>query len=134
MITKLMLEDLSHESQFLLASLQETESSQERMQRWIGPDFDWDHLFQMADRHSLTPMVHRSLERLQGGTVPTPVLSHFHAHASKIWARNTILKNQLVTVLQQFQAVHMPVIAYKGPVLAEKLYGHVGLRCFDDLD
>jgi hypothetical protein len=125
---------LNSEAQFLLAALQPPESAKVQMQKQIGHALDWDALFAMADRHAVVAILNQSFGLLDRDAIPQPVLERFHIQSKKIWARNLILKNQLVAVLRMFQEQQIPAIPYKGPVYAEKLYGHIGLRCFDDLD
>jgi hypothetical protein len=44
------------------------------------------------------------------------------------------LTAELINILRLFQAQNIPVIPYKGPVLAAQAYGDVALREFEDLD
>src|SRR5207245_1515524 len=49
-------------------------------------------------------------------------------------ARHLILSGELARLLKSFEREHIPVIALKGPVLAETLYVHPALRPYTDLD
>ena len=48
--------------------------------------------------------------------------------------RNLHLTGELFRILDCLDAHHIPAIPYKGPTLAEKVYGDLALRDFSDLD
>jgi hypothetical protein len=48
--------------------------------------------------------------------------------------RNLSLTRELLSVLAMLESVGVPVVAYKGPVLATVAYGDTSLRQFSDLD
>jgi hypothetical protein len=48
--------------------------------------------------------------------------------------RNSFLALELTKIVDLFKAHNVSTIPYKGPVLAETVYGHLGLRSFVDLD
>ena len=58
-------------------------------------------------------------------------LTHFNkANAQK----NLRLTGELLRLLDLFQQNAIPIAAFKGPVLAHSVYGHISLREFSDLD
>jgi hypothetical protein len=65
---------------------------------------------------------------------PTHVLDQFRSILRINAGRNVVLTQGLITLLDLFETHGIPVIPYKGPVLADSIYGQVGLRWFADLD
>lgn len=104
-----------------------------RIQQILGHGIDWERLVHLADQHGLTPLVYRrlsaeldarqssELERLRQS-------DKANAHRA-LW-----LTLELLNIQRHLQARSLEVLPYKGPVLAETLYGNVALRQFSDLD
>jgi hypothetical protein len=75
-------------------------------------------------------------ERMSG------VLAHFATDpprelqmvAAAIHARALSLSSELARVADAFRSANIPLLALKGPVASQQLYGHPGLRLFADLD
>lgn len=88
---------------------------------------------QVAERHGLIPLVYRRLStEMDAGHWPGLELlrqqDKANAHRS-LW-----LTLELLNIHRHLQARSLEVLPYKGPVLAETLYGNVALRQFSDLD
>jgi hypothetical protein len=98
-----------------------------------GP-LDWDYLLWEAEENSITPLLERHLSAFASGATPPAVRDQL----KKICRANTLrclyLPAELFNILRLFQAQNIPVIPYKGPVLAAQAYGDVALREFEDLD
>jgi hypothetical protein len=125
---------LSPEAQFLLQRARLKGPNSDDIRRTIPPNLNWDVLLQLAQRHSMVPLLHRSFGRLSADEIPQEILDRCRTQTSKISGRNLVLKRELVAILRMLQADGIAVIPYKGPVLTERLYGNIGLRHFDDLD
>lgn len=93
---------------------------------------DWDYLFRLARRHAVLPLLYRSLEGVDG------VPEHFHAKLKEEFrrnaTRNTLLTGELARLARLFEAEGLPLLAYKGPALAQQAFGDISLRRFIDLD
>jgi Uncharacterised nucleotidyltransferase len=98
-----------------------------------GP-VDWDYLLWEAEENSITPLLERHLSAIAPGAAPPAA----HEHLKKTCRANTVrclyLTAELINILRLFQSQNIPVISYKGPVLAAQAYGDVALREFEDLD
>lgn len=96
---------------------------------------DWGRLMGGAERHRLIPLFSRMML-----SVPfrTPLLNHLTAElarrAENIAHQNVILSDELLRLLEVFERERIPVIPYKGPVLAQYLYRDISFRQFVDLD
>ncbi len=94
---------------------------------------NWERLVQLADQHGLVPLVFRRLSAEPGagqshGLEALRQLDKANAHRT-LW-----LTLELLNIHRHLRARGLDVLPYKGPLLAEKLYGNVALRQFSDLD
>jgi hypothetical protein len=55
-------------------------------------------------------------------------------HAVAVEARASSMVAELARIVEAFRAANVPLLALKGPVASQQLYGHPGLRVFGDLD
>ena len=98
----------------------------------IAAGVDWERVLALASDHGLAPLLHAHLSSLD--SVPEEVSRALHAASYvNITAalRLTAELSRVSTVLRQ---ASVPFVSYKGPTLAQRLYGNVSLRCYSDLD
>jgi hypothetical protein len=116
------------------ARTQPSSEISQQIQNLVQQSINWDFLLQTAARHKVLPLLYQNLKTLCPEAVPKPVLSElrnfFHTNA----ARNLFLTQELLKILKLFQDNDIPVIPFKGPVLAASVYGNLALRQFGDLD
>jgi len=98
----------------------------------IPPDLDWDCFLQTAQRHSVLPLVHRAL--VQHPAVPAAAREVLESEFRQNALRSLVLTAELMRLLDGFAERRIPLLPYKGPTLAQQLYGDVALRSFSDLD
>ena len=99
---------------------------------FIPPDLDWDCFLQTAQRHSVVPLIHRALA--QHPAVPGPAREALESEFRQNAFRSLVLTAELMRLLDGFAERGIPLLPYKGPTLAQQLYGDVALRSFSDLD
>jgi hypothetical protein len=116
------------------ARTQPSSEISQQIQNLVQQSIDWDFLLQTAARHKVLPLLYQNLKTLCPEAVPKPVLSElrnlFHTNA----AHNLFRTQELLKMLKLFQDNDIPVIPFKGPVLAASVYGNLALRQFGDLD
>lgn len=102
----------------------------------IKHGIDWDHFVPLANHHGVLPLIHRHLSTgaLDAALIPVAAVAALRDEATRIARRNLMLSGQLATLLRAFATRNIRVVALKGPVLAQQLYGSVALRRFKDLD
>lgn len=121
----------------LLLSCARTEASPElaaRIRTLAASDVDWNYLALLAQRHSITPLLYRQLERHASELVASNFFSKLKLQYLENLARNVILSDELCRVIKLFREAGIETIPYKGPVLALFAYGDLALRRFVDLD
>ena len=104
----------------------------ERIAELARPENDWHHLFLLARRHALLPLLHRSLEGVVG--VPEDFRAKLREEFRRNVTRNTLLAGEMARLARVFEAEGVPLLAYKGPALARQAFGDIALRRFVDLD
>ena len=95
---------------------------------------EWDALLATARQHRVVPLVYRTLTALESDVLPPTVASELQGEVRANSRRNLFLTGELLRVIDTLGAHDIPVIPYKGPVLATAIYGDLSLRQFGDLD
>jgi hypothetical protein len=104
-----------------------------RVQQILQHGVDWARLVQLADHHGLTPLVFRRLSTEMDPRQPS-LLGALREQDASNTHRALWLTLELLNIHRHLQARGLEALPYKGPVLAELLYGNVALRQFSDLD
>ena len=94
---------------------------------------NWGRAVELALHHGLVPLVFRRLSA-EIDTHPSFGLEALRQHDKANTHRTLWLTLELLNIHRHLQARGLEVLPYKGPVLAEALYGNVTLRQFSDLD
>jgi Uncharacterised nucleotidyltransferase len=94
---------------------------------------DWPSFLSFADHHGILPLVARNLVS-NARDLPTETALLLQSTYQANLRRNLWFASELSRVEKHFEKRQIPVIAYKGPMLAESAYGDIGLRSFSDLD
>ncbi|HUF74390.1 MAG TPA: nucleotidyltransferase family protein [Gammaproteobacteria bacterium] len=102
--------------------------------RTLAASTNWTLLVAAAERHKLTPIVHRSLQLHAADLVPADALRHLSVRRMTTVSRNQRFADELVRLNGLLLARGLEVIAYKGPSAATVLYGDLRLRTFGDMD
>jgi hypothetical protein len=95
---------------------------------------DWDEFILIARLHGLAPLVFRALSRSELTAVPQDALSRLKQLHEAFRVRNLLLRNELLELVDTLAKGGVQAVPYKGPVLAEAIYGDIALRQFVDLD
>src|ERR1051325_2410032 len=133
----MQLSSLSPEAHVLLACARVSPdpARTERLQRLLTTSpIDWENLLHLAARHALLPLLYWNLNQAPSGLVPQEILQKLLRTFSRNTARNLFLTRELCRLLHLFEEKNIPVIAWRGPVLASWIYKNISLRYFADLD
>jgi hypothetical protein len=95
---------------------------------------DWHSTVPCALRHGLGPLLYWQLARACPEAVPPEALLFLRECFEANAARNLHLTRELLNLLDLFERAAIPVVAFKGIVLAWSLYGNPALRRVGDLD
>jgi hypothetical protein len=111
----------------------ETEKT-EQIRTLIRNGIDWSFLIEAAVRHGLVPALYKQFESNQMDEVPQDALIRLRDDFRKNALWNLGRTRELFKLLDLFAAKGIRAIPYKGPILAQQVYGDLSLRQFDDLD
>ena len=104
-----------------------------RIQQILQRGVDWDRLARLADHHGLTPLLFRRLTAETDPRQPCGLAALREQDKTNVH-RTLWLTLELLNIHRHLQSRGVEVLPYKGPVLAESLYGNVAMRQFSDLD
>lgn len=97
-------------------------------------DLDWQEITSSAWKHGLIPLLYTNINAIASDTVPQDVLEQLRKLFYTNAQRSLQLTGELVQLLRLLQENGILAVPYKGPVLANLLYGNIALRQFCDLD
>ncbi len=125
----------SPELQLLLAAcrVRFSEDDGERLRRALAEPLDWQRVLELCKEHRVTPLLERALRR-EPLIVPRRITALLRRDADLLACRNLTLVGELVALLDELEAVGIPALPLKGPVLAQDVYGSITQRQFGDLD
>jgi len=106
----------------------------ERIRQLLEGPLDADYLLGLASRHGLRPLLYRHLNAVRDNSIPRDLHIQLWAAQELRGRRNHTMAAELARVLCLFDSSGIPAIPYKGPALAQAVYGDVALREFCDLD
>ena len=122
------------EFQLLLYSARSQPASRQIKQHVDASAIDWGKLLALADQHCVRPLLLQSLKAVCWDAVPASVRLELEGFCKSNAEKNLLLALELLRLLRSFYENEVPVVAFKGPILAEAVYGDLWLREFRDLD
>jgi hypothetical protein len=87
----------------------------------------------LAEHHAVIPQAHEWLSK-NSYLLPADQFDQLRTRFVESARRSLWLTGELVRVVDYLQAAGIEVLTYKGPALAQMLYGSVTLRDFGDID
>ena len=109
------------------------EEHPDRVPEALSPRLDWERVLQLADQHGVVPHVYLRLSAAQG-LLPAQMLNRLRQRYEANARQALWLTRELLRILEHLHSRGIAALPYKGPVLAEFLYGNVLQRQFGDLD
>jgi Uncharacterised nucleotidyltransferase len=100
----------------------------------VNEDINWDRLLELAKQHRVQPLLMRSLKSACWESVPSTAQLKLESFYRPSVVRNLFFTGELLRLLDIFRKNDVAIAAFKGPVLAEVVYGDLSLREFMDLD
>jgi putative nucleotidyltransferase-like protein len=105
-----------------------------RILQILDAGVDWALAIEIADGNAVVPLLARHLLALPDGILPKELLVELWGRHESAARRKRAMARELAQMLELFDANGIEAIPYKGPALAESVYGDVALREFGDLD
>jgi putative nucleotidyltransferase-like protein len=119
----------------LAARTQRSTAAEERLLALLRGPVDWEPLWELAHLHDVVPLLVASLRSLQGqAPIPEVWLARAQRRLYATLLHNSALADELVRICKALRDAGVAALPVKGVVLAETLYGSLGLRPTADLD
>ncbi len=106
----------------------------ERINVLIREELDWAYLVELAGNHGLMPLLYWNLHTACPQAAPGDILNLLRGFFHNNARRNLFLSGELLKLLEMLKREGIPAIPFKGPVLADSVYGNLALRSIWDLD
>ncbi|MBA2673566.1 nucleotidyltransferase family protein [Ramlibacter sp.] len=110
------------------------ERAQAEFGELLRSPLDWTFLLELASAHGLVPLLYQHVEDTGADAVPPHVLTMLWAAQEVTSRRNQAMSRELLRVLDLLEHYGIACLPYKGPTLAQAVYGDVAMRQFSDLD
>ena len=121
----------------LLRLFSRTELNEERAAQarvLLEEVLEWGYLSAIAGYHGVQSLLYYHLRRLAPELLAVEPLDRLRAIVGARSAHGLVLVHELGRLAGVFEREGLSVIAMKGPVLAQSIYGGIALRPFVDLD
>jgi hypothetical protein len=118
----------------ICANTQVNSESKERLKTLLQQNIDWAELIQIANQHKVMPLLYSNLNAICPEMVPKSTLQKLKIEFQFNTRKSLLLSGELVRLLNLFESKEIPLLPFKGPVLAVSAYGNLLLRQFGDLD
>ena len=121
------------EFRFLLAAVRKPEEISGELEEQAKSPLDWQRALRLAEHHGVMPPLYQTLCGVSK-VIPQGILDELRERYENNARRNLVFVTELIRVLDCLEAHGIDAIPYKGPLLAEQVYGDLALREFSDLD
>lgn len=128
--------NLTLEAELLIACARTelTQPMKERIKALAGLNVDWGLLLQLSQAHAVTPLVYFNLRKTRVNQLPKDYLEQLQKIYQSTTTQNLSFTQELLRLLKLFNDENIPVIPFKGPLLALMVYNNLSLRPISDLD
>jgi hypothetical protein len=128
---------LAHDPEFdLMVACCASSSGHEhadRIRSILARPLDWERLLRLVDHHRVVPQAYGELSALSH-LIPRHPLDALRSRYQDNARKALWFTAELVRVVSHLESAGVQALPYKGPVLAQTLYGEVTQRQFGDLD
>ncbi len=105
-----------------------------RVKNILESELDWDLIINTAYQNGVLPLVSANLLQKFGECLPTEINEKLALRFQEHTQNNLFLTAKLLEIVRTLTVAGIPVLPFKGPVLAMQAYGNLALRQFVDLD
>jgi hypothetical protein len=125
---------LDREWSVLLAacSLSSCEEKCARLRTLLSGSVNWTALLSLGEHHGVLPLLHQALREID--SVRSEHMCVLQQAQQTNLHKTLLLSRELIRIVEHLSALGIEAIPYKGPALAESLYGDIALRQSGDID
>lgn len=114
-------------------SIVPTDQKQLHLRSALSSPVRWEELFALAERQGVQPLLYQALNAVRDA-IPADRMGELEQSHQTNLHKTLLLARELIRVIHHLRSFDLDVMPYKGPALAEFLYGDVALRQTGDLD
>jgi hypothetical protein len=100
----------------------------------LQQSLDWIYILETAQRNCVLPLVSWNLLRKFDELLELEVKNTLDEYFQNHTRNNMFLTAKLIEVINLLKLHSIPVLPFKGPLLAMEFYGNIAFRLFGDLD
>lgn len=116
------------------ARIAPTDDNDRQVARILAEGVDWGRALALAEAHGLLGLLFRGARRAGPAALPRHVEVRLWTYHEQLKHKNRLMGDELRVLVSLLEANGIPVVPFKGPTLAAKLYADPSLREFGDLD
>lgn len=102
-------------------------------QDFVAQQYDWKSFINLAEQHGVIPQVYGSVAP-HSGRLPSQEFALLRSNYEENARKTLWFTGELVRILKHLERRGIKAMPYKGPALAQTLYGDVTGRQFGDID
>jgi hypothetical protein len=125
---------IEHQLLLLLIRVHSDAASKTSVKKLIDQITDRSFFLQLCQHHGLSGIISKRITQHYPDLFPPVFTENSHSLFFHNAARSMSLTRTLIQTLDLFSENAIPAIPFKGPLLANQLYGDIGVRSFGDLD
>lgn len=127
--------EVNTECTVLLAACSTVPSDQKqlRLRSVLSSPVRWEELFRLAERHGVQPLLYAALNAVRDA-IPAERMHELEQISQTNLHKALLMSRELIRIVHHLRSLDLDVMPYKGPALAQFLYGDVALRQTGDLD
>ncbi|MFL6299148.1 MAG: nucleotidyltransferase family protein [Terriglobales bacterium] len=104
-----------------------------RVQDCASGNLDWRKVVGAAEYHGLTPLLLKNLLAADA-RLPEQQMKQLEQNNARTVRQNLLLTSELLRAVSSLSEAGVEAVPLKGPALATRIYGDIGLRPFSDID
>ncbi len=125
----------NEEQLLLLSSRVEMQESELKTLRELACNtLNWEHLIEIASFHRVFPLLYHNIKKHIPNDIPDDICKRLKDMVVRNGTKNLFMLSRLLSILALLKEHGIQALSFKGPTLAEDVYGNVGFRVFGDLD
>lgn len=127
--------EVSTECSVVLAACSSLPPNQKqlRLRSVLSSPVRWDELFALAEGHGVQPLLYEALNAVRDA-LPAERMHELEQISQTNLHKALLMSRELIRIFHHLRSLDLEVMPYKGPALAEFLYGDIALRQTGDID
>ena len=131
-----LIENLNTEQQILVLCTQSilAEKEEQVLQQLLEKEVNWSYLEGLSIAQNTFPLLYVSINRYCRKKLPVDIAAKWRQIYFANAAKNVKMARSLERIIELFNKNGIEAICFKGPALAEDIFGRLEYRSFSDLD